>query len=65
MDRKDQNKVIAAGFIIIRKDDYPTPRIKVRHTENTDYRTYQKFKTKAERDRLFNDLLSDNKVISD
>ena len=28
MDRKSQDKVLKAGFIIIRKDDYPSPRIK-------------------------------------
>lgn len=30
MDRQSQNKVIDAGFTIIRKDDYPSPRIKAR-----------------------------------
>lgn len=29
MTLDDQNKVKAAGFTIIRKDDYPQPRIKV------------------------------------
>ncbi len=65
MDRKSQDKVLKAGFMIIRKDDYPQPRIKVRGTKGSDYRTYAKFKTKAERDREFDLLLKDEKVISD
>lgn len=65
MDRKSQNKVLKAGFIIIRKDDYPQPRIKARYTDNTDFRTYEKYATKAERDRAFVRLLTDDKVISD
>ncbi len=65
MDRKSQDKVLKAGFTIIRKDDYPSPRIKVRYTADTDYRTYEKYETKAERDRSFARLLKDEKVISD
>lgn len=65
MDRKSQDKVLRAGFIIIRKDDNPSPRIKARQTEKTDYRTLEKYATKAERDRAFARLLSDEKVISD
>lgn len=65
MDRKSQDKVLKAGFIIIRKDDYPTPRIKARHVACTDYRTFEKYNTKAERDRAFARLLTDDKVISD
>lgn len=65
MDRKSQDKVLKAGFIIIRKDDYPQPRIKARYTHDSDYRTYQQYKTKVGRDRVFNLLLKDEKVISD
>lgn len=65
MDRKSQDKVLKAGFMIIRKDDYPQPRIKVRGTKGSDYRTLAKFKTKAERDREFDRLLQDEKTISD
>ena len=28
MDLNSQNKVLKAGFMIIRKDDYPQPKIK-------------------------------------
>ncbi|MCX4295038.1 MAG: hypothetical protein OSJ56_13390 [Prevotella sp.] len=65
MDRKSQDKVLKARFIIIRKDDYPTPRIKARYVAGTDYRTFEKYNTKAERDRAFARLLIDDKVISD
>lgn len=65
MDRKSQDKVLKAGFIIIHKDDHPSPRIKARHVEGTDYRTFEKYATKAERDRAFARLLTDEKVISD
>lgn len=51
MDRQSQNKVIDAGFTIIRKDDYPSPRIKARYTSDSDFRTYEKYESKAERDR--------------
>lgn len=63
MDRKDQNKVLAAGFSIIRKGDYPAPHIKARTVR--DWKTIGKYKTKAERDRAFAGLIKDNKTISD
>ena len=34
MTLNDQNKVKAAGFTIIRKDDYPMPKIKVSTKHN-------------------------------
>lgn len=65
MDRKSQDKVLQAGFTIIRKDDYPSPRIKARYAAGIDYRTYDKYETKAARDRAFSILLKDEKVIND
>lgn len=61
----DQNKLINAGFIIIRKEDYPSPRIKMCTGRNGGWKTYKKFETKAERDRTFALLLTDDKVIAD
>jgi hypothetical protein len=49
----DQDKLIKAGFCIIRKDDYPGPRIKMCTGINGGWKTYKKFETKAERDRTF------------
>lgn len=66
MDQKSQLKVIKAGFKIIRKDDQPVPRIKIKDNRSREWRTYAKdFKSKAERDRRFNELLVSNIIISD
>ena len=66
MDTKSQTKVIAAGFRIVRKDDYPQPRIKVKRNEQgSDWRTLLKFETKAARDRAFIEILDDPMIISD
>lgn len=61
----DQNKVKAAGFTIIRKDDYPQPRIKVSTGTNGGWETLAKYETKAARDRAFKALLENDKIISD
>lgn len=66
MDTKSQTKVMAAGFKIIRKDDYPQPRIKIKTNEQgSDWRTLEKFETKAARDRAFEERLKDLMTISD
>lgn len=66
MDTTSQTKVMAAGFRIIRKDDYPQPRIKVKtNRQGSDWRTLEKFETKAARDRAFKDMLKDSMTISD
>lgn len=66
MDKNSQDKVIRAGFRIIRKDDYPQPRIKIKiNNQGSDWRTLAKFVTKAERDRAFAGLLEDELTISD
>ena len=39
----DQNKLVNAGFQIIRKDDYPSPRIKFCTGRNGSWKTYKKF----------------------
>lgn len=65
MDTNSQMKVMAAGFRIIRTDDQPTPRIKVKENGNYEWRTLEKFETKAARDRMFKELLKDEKTIND
>lgn len=66
MDTKSQAKVMAAGFRIIRKDDYPQPRIKTKINEKgSDWRTLEKFETKAARDRAFEEMLKDYMTILD
>jgi hypothetical protein len=58
-------KVMAAGFRIIRTDDQPSPRIKVKENGNYEWRTLEKFETKAARDRRFKELFRDVKTIND
>lgn len=65
MNINDQNKLKKAGFSIIRKDDYPAPRIKICTGFNGGWSTLEKYETKVERDRAFTRLLQDEKVISD
>jgi len=64
MDKHSQSKVIAAGFAIIRADDQPSPRIKIKGKSH-EWMTLEKFETKAARDRRFAELLEDENVISD
>ncbi len=65
MNMSSSRKVIAAGFRIIRCDDYPAPRIKERNGSNETWVTLESFKTKAARDRRFNELLKDPMIIED
>lgn len=65
MTLNDQNKVKVAGFTIIRKDDYPNPRIKISTKHNGGWKTYGVYETKAARDKAFKTLLESNKIISD
>lgn len=66
MDVNSQRKVINAGFKIIRCDDQPSPRIKVKDGQGSEWRTLEKdFPSKAARDRKFKALLLDENVIQD
>ena len=65
MNIDDQNKVKAAGFIIIRKADYPMPKIKVSTKYNGGWKTYGVYETKAARDKAFKTPLESNNIISD
>jgi hypothetical protein len=66
MDQKSQLKVIKAGFRIIRTDDQPSPRIKVKDKTSNEWHTLEKdFASKAARDRRFNELLVSNIIIQD
>lgn len=47
MNLDSQNKVLKAGFMIIRKDDYPQPKIKYKQFGFPEWRTLEKFDTKA------------------
>jgi hypothetical protein len=65
MNATSQQKVIAAGFTIIRTDDYPNARIKHKSHSSHDWVTLEKFETKAARDRRMAELLNDPMVIED
>jgi hypothetical protein len=65
MDATSQQKVIAAGFTIIRADDQPNPRVKVKDKRHREWATLDKFETKAERDRRMQELLKSPTVITD
>lgn len=66
MNSNSQQKVIKAGFTIIRKDDYPGPRIKFIDKTTKSWKTMHKFSTKVERDNQFQAILScDPLVIED
>lgn len=54
-----------AGFMLIRKDDQPQPRIKYKQFGISEWRTLEKFDTKAARDRRYKDLLHNSTIIED
>ena len=61
----DQNKLVNAGFQIIRKDDYPSPRIKFVQAGMEVGRRIRSLRQRLKRDRAFALLLKDEKIISD
>ncbi len=66
MDAKSQEKVINAGFTILRTDDYPTVRIKYKQKEVAeDWCTLERFPSKAARDRRLAKLLEQPFAIAD
>lgn len=66
MNTKDQNKLLAAGYTLIRKDDTPTIRIKTKSAENLEWQTLEKdFKSKASRDRRMDELLESVTTLED
>ncbi|KAA6346412.1 hypothetical protein EZS27_006062 [termite gut metagenome] len=65
MNAKDQQKVIRAGFILVRPDDLPSPRIKIKDGKSHEWRTMKKFETKAARNREMEKLLGFELVIQD
>ena len=56
---------MTAGFKIIRQDDSPSPRIKIKENGAYEWKTLEKFESKAARDRAFDKLLEDKKIIAD
>lgn len=65
MDQQSQRKVVRDGFTIFRCDDQPSPRIKFKSDIQHDWKTYQKFDSKAARDRAFTELMKEPFAIND
>jgi len=65
MDAKSQLKVITAGFIILRCEDQPIPRIKFKSKSTHAWSTLEKFETKAARDRQLKEFLELSLYIQD
>jgi hypothetical protein len=57
MTARDQQKLIREGFILIRSENNPSPRIKMKFGSSSEWRTMKKFETKAARDREMKMLL--------
>lgn len=66
MNKKDSVKLLKAGFTIVRTQDTP-PLIKTLTLKpgagDPSWRTFEKFDTKAARDRRMSELLLDNKTV--
>lgn len=66
MDGDSRIKVMKAGFQIIRADDQPNPRIKVLVDYCGNWKTLEgDFKSKAERDRRFKELMKESNILTD
>jgi hypothetical protein len=65
MNATDQQKLIKAGYTLIRQDDNPCPRIKIKDGQSYEWRTLEKFDSKAARDRKLKWLLTSEKTIQD
>ena len=63
MESTSMYKLMAAGYMFIRPDDYPNARIKFRKQGSGEWKTLEKFETKAARDRRVKDLLQDDYII--
>jgi hypothetical protein len=65
MEYRSMNRLMDAGYTFIRPDNSPNIRIKYRKKGSGDWKTLEKFETKAARDRKFNELLDLKEFISD
>ena len=73
MNQRDHQKIIQAGFTILRRRDYRTVRsgeqqheITAKHRRAPNWSVLHKgFKSKAERDRKMTELLADPHTLED
>lgn len=66
MHKLDRQKLLDAGYTILRSADIPTPRINVTETSCGAWKCWKKFDTKAQRDRVVQRILNnESKIIFD
>lgn len=65
MEKKSMQKLMEAGYVFIRRCDSPNVRIKYMKKDSGDWKTLEKFETKASRDKRFNALLDEEFYIND
>ena len=65
MEANSMIKLMKAGYTFIRPDDQPNIRIKYKKQGSGDWKTLEKFPTKAARDRRVRELLLEPDVIMD
>lgn len=65
MEANSMTKLMNAGYTFIRSDDQPNIRIKYKKKGSGDWKTLEKFPTKAARDRRVKELLGEDKIIMD
>lgn len=64
MTARDRTKLCAAGYLIIRADNQPSPRIK-KFVRDSTWVTIESFHTKAARDRAMTTMLKQPHIIED
>ena len=66
MNNTDHQKLIKAGYTLLRKDDQPTIRIKVKSAITLEWQTFETgFASKAARDRRMAELLKSTTTLED
>lgn len=67
MNATDQAKLCKAGYVILRRMDYPKAHIKFKSDVNPySWKRYgDNYSSKAERDRSMKRLLQDEKIVED
>jgi hypothetical protein len=66
MDATNQQKLLDAGFTIIRKEDQPTIRVKYKNATQREWKTLESnFQSKASRDRYVDMLLKNRMTVED
>ena len=65
MKHADQNKIIEAGFVIVRSADFPSPCIKMRDKVEQGFRIFETFNSRIQRNHRLQDMLKDKKTVDD